>query len=61
LISPLIEIDFLLSLFERTLKSELCRNNVRISIIGDSSKLPKSLLKVINEVEKLQRTTRGFS
>ncbi|CDY62969.1 BnaC09g53760D [Brassica napus] len=55
------KIDFLLSLFERTLKSELCRNNVRISIIGDSSKLPKSLLKVINEVEKLQRTTRGFS
>ncbi|WZZ90110.1 hypothetical protein YC2023_118689 [Brassica napus] len=75
LISLLIEIDFLLSLFE-TLKSELkihqivfvmrvsqvcynlleCRNNVRISIIGDSSKLPKSLLKVINEVEEVTKS-----
>ncbi|KAL1193127.1 Dehydrodolichyl diphosphate synthase 2 [Cardamine amara subsp. amara] len=58
-IRPRIEIDFLLSLFERTLKSELetlAKNNVRISIIGDSSKLPKSLLKVINEVEEATKS-----
>ncbi|KAG2280323.1 hypothetical protein Bca52824_051543 [Brassica carinata] len=57
-IRPKIEIDFLLNLFERTLKSELetlAKNNVRISIIGDSSKLPKSLLKVINEVEEVTK------
>ncbi|KAH0869059.1 hypothetical protein HID58_076081 [Brassica napus] len=57
-IRPKIEIDFLLSLFERTLKSELetlAKNNVRISIIGDSSKLPNSLLKVINEVEEVTK------
>ncbi|KAF8049036.1 hypothetical protein N665_2318s0002 [Sinapis alba] len=57
-IRPKIEIDFLLNLFERTLKSELqtlAKNNVRISIIGDSSKLPKSLLKVINEVEQVTK------
>ncbi|KAL0750714.1 hypothetical protein Bca101_032717 [Brassica carinata] len=30
-------------------------NNVRISIIGDSSKLPKSPLKVINEVEEVTK------
>ncbi|CAA7032293.1 unnamed protein product [Microthlaspi erraticum] len=57
-IRPRIEIDFLLSLFERTLKSELqtlAKNNVRISIIGDSSKLPISLLRVINEVEEVTK------
>ncbi|XP_010443627.1 PREDICTED: dehydrodolichyl diphosphate synthase 2 [Camelina sativa] len=54
-IRPRIEIDFLFSLFERSLKSEfqnLAKNDVRISIIGDSSKLPKSLLRLINEVEE---------
>ncbi|KAG7538344.1 Decaprenyl diphosphate synthase-like superfamily [Arabidopsis suecica] len=57
-IRPRIEIDFLFSLFERSLKSEfqnLAKNNVRISIIGDSSKLPKSLLRVINEVEEVTK------
>ncbi|XP_010520210.1 PREDICTED: dehydrodolichyl diphosphate synthase 2 [Tarenaya hassleriana] len=54
-IRPKIEVNFLLSLFERSLKSELktlAENNIRISIIGDTSKLPKSLLQVINEVEE---------
>jgi ditrans,polycis-polyprenyl diphosphate synthase len=48
----------LFSLFERSLKTEfqnLAKNNVRISIIGDSSKLPKSLLRVINEVEEVTK------
>ncbi|EOA13761.1 hypothetical protein CARUB_v10026853mg [Capsella rubella] len=57
-IRPRIEIDFLFSLFERSLKTEfqkLAKNNVRISIIGDSSKLPKSLLRLINEVEEVTK------
>lgn len=54
-IRPKVEVDFLLSLFERALKSELesfARGGIRISVIGDSSKLPSSLLKLINDVEE---------
>ncbi|XVF19872.1 hypothetical protein REPUB_Repub11eG0148400 [Reevesia pubescens] len=54
-IRPKVEVDFLMSLFERALKSELesfSRDGIRISVIGDSSKLPTSLQKLINEVEE---------
>ncbi|OMO90455.1 Di-trans-poly-cis-decaprenylcistransferase-like protein [Corchorus olitorius] len=54
-IRPKVEVDFLLSLFERALKSEFesfAKGGIRISIIGDSSKLPTSLQKLINEVEE---------
>ncbi|KAG8662979.1 hypothetical protein MANES_01G162100v8 [Manihot esculenta] len=58
---PKVEVDFLLSLFERTLKAEMdkfVREGVRISVIGDSSRLPESLQKLINEVEE---TTKNYS
>ncbi|XVE59403.1 hypothetical protein DITRI_Ditri05aG0043800 [Diplodiscus trichospermus] len=54
-IRPKVEVEFLLSLFERALKSEMetfSRLGIRISVIGDSSKLPQSLQKLINEVEE---------
>ncbi|TYI64717.1 hypothetical protein E1A91_D09G107600v1 [Gossypium mustelinum] len=50
-----VEVDFLMSLFERALKSEVesfSRGGIRISVIGDSTKLPTSLQKLINEVEE---------
>ncbi|KAB2065522.1 hypothetical protein ES319_A09G094800v1 [Gossypium barbadense] len=54
-IRPKVEVDFLMSLFERALKSEVesfSRGGIRISVIGDSTKLPTSLQKLINEVEE---------
>lgn len=54
-IRPKVEVDFLLSLFERALKTEMDsfrKSGIRISVIGDSSKLPASLLGLINEVEE---------
>ncbi|XP_037497807.1 dehydrodolichyl diphosphate synthase 2 [Jatropha curcas] len=50
-----------MSLFEKSLKSEInnfVRQRIRISVIGDSSKLPQSLQRLINEVEE---TTKNFS
>ncbi|MCD7447032.1 hypothetical protein HAX54_021665 [Datura stramonium] len=52
---PKVEVDFLMGLFERGLKNELehfARAGIRISIIGDSSKLPKSLQNLIDKVVK---------
>ncbi len=50
---PALEVEFLMKLFEHHLKSELelmTRNEIRLRVIGDLSKLPKSTLKVVNEV-----------
>ncbi|KAK8596226.1 hypothetical protein V6N13_000872 [Hibiscus sabdariffa] len=58
-IRPKMEVDFLLSLFERALKSEMesfLRFGIRISVIGDSSKLPTSLQKLINQAEEATKT-----
>ncbi|KAG6760961.1 hypothetical protein POTOM_034149 [Populus tomentosa] len=54
-IRPKVEVDFLMSLFERMLKSELdnfIRQGARVSTIGDSSRLPESLKKLISDVEE---------
>ncbi|XP_059296492.1 cis-prenyltransferase 4, chloroplastic-like [Lycium ferocissimum] len=58
---PKVEVDLLMGLFERGLKNELedfARAGIRISIIGDSSKLPKSLQDLI---DKTVKTTEGNS
>ncbi|KAK4856565.1 hypothetical protein QYF36_018788 [Acer negundo] len=50
-----LEVEFLMNLFERMMKSELesfKRQSIRVSVIGDSSKLPKSLQEVIHEAEE---------
>ncbi|RZC69979.1 hypothetical protein C5167_033110 [Papaver somniferum] len=52
-IRPRVEVDFLMKLFENILKEELeffMRQEVRVSVIGDSSKLPRSLQKIIATV-----------
>ncbi|KAH0721669.1 hypothetical protein KY290_005819 [Solanum tuberosum] len=52
---PKVEVDILMSLFERALNDELenfARAGIRISIIGDSSKLPKSLQDLIAKAVK---------
>ncbi|XP_073006433.1 cis-prenyltransferase 4, chloroplastic-like [Typha latifolia] len=49
------EIDFLMMLFDRVLRenvNDFLREGVRVCIIGDSSKLPISLLKLAREVEE---------
>ncbi|XP_060176772.1 cis-prenyltransferase 4, chloroplastic-like [Lycium barbarum] len=58
---PKVEVDYLMGLFERGLTNELeefARAGIRMSIIGDSSKLPKSLQDLI---DKAAKTTEGNS
>lgn len=54
-IRPKVEVNFLMSLFERGIQSELdnfIREGIRISVIGDQSKLPTSLQKLIARAEE---------
>uniref|UniRef100_A0A5B7C083 Alkyl transferase n=1 Tax=Davidia involucrata TaxID=16924 RepID=A0A5B7C083_DAVIN len=54
-IRPKVEVDFVMNLFESGIKSELenfVREGIQISMIGDSSKLPKSLQKLIADAVK---------
>ncbi|KAK4275580.1 hypothetical protein QN277_018636 [Acacia crassicarpa] len=52
---PKVELDFLLRLFERTIDTEIeafASEGIRISVIGDTSKLPNSLQKMIHNAEE---------
>lgn len=52
---PKVEVDFLMNLFERGMKTELgnfMREDIRMSIIGNPSKLPRSLQEMITDVEE---------
>lgn len=52
---PKMEVDLLMDLFERSLTNELeelSREGIRVSIIGDTSKLPKSLQDLIDKAVK---------
>ncbi|KAL1348920.1 hypothetical protein AAHE18_07G115200 [Arachis hypogaea] len=54
-IRPKVEVDFLMSLFEKTINSEIdvfIREGIRISVIGDASKLPSSLIRMIKYAEE---------
>ncbi|KAI4306613.1 hypothetical protein L6164_029874 [Bauhinia variegata] len=54
-VRPKMEVDFLMSLFERTINSQsenIKRNGIRLSVIGDKSKLPKSLQRLIRYAEE---------
>ncbi|KAK3206516.1 hypothetical protein Dsin_020562 [Dipteronia sinensis] len=58
-----LEVEFLMRLFERMIKSELesCkRESIRVSVIGDASKLPKSLQEVIHEAEESTKENLKF-
>ena len=55
---PKKEVDFLMHLFERYLKSEIQRcikNNIRMSIIGRRDRLKPSLVKLIEKAENKTR------
>ncbi|KAL2317503.1 hypothetical protein Fmac_031379 [Flemingia macrophylla] len=54
-VRPKVEVDFLMRLFESTINSEVeafKREGIRISVIGDSSKLPESLKRLIANAEE---------
>ncbi|MCL7034539.1 hypothetical protein MKW94_017861 [Papaver nudicaule] len=60
-VRPQVEVDFLMKLFEKMLSKELekfMRNDVRVSVIGDSTKLPESLQEWITKVTE---TTKNNS
>lgn len=62
-VRPRVEVDFLMSLFERGIKSEIdnfIRKGIKISVIGDGSKLPKSLQKMIAEAEEMTKDFTNF-
>ncbi|PIA59386.1 hypothetical protein AQUCO_00400337v1 [Aquilegia coerulea] len=60
---PKMEVDFLMSLFERGIEAEVdnfIREDIRVSIIGDSSKLPNSLQKMIAKTEDVTKNNLGL-
>ncbi|RDX79207.1 Dehydrodolichyl diphosphate synthase 2, partial [Mucuna pruriens] len=62
-VRPKVEVDFLMKLFERTINSEIevfKREGIRISAIGDLSKLPNSLLRMITSAEESTKHNSRF-
>ncbi|XP_026439551.1 dehydrodolichyl diphosphate synthase 2-like [Papaver somniferum] len=62
-IRPQMEVDFLMNLFERILQEELdnfMRNSVRLSVIGDSRKLPNSLRRLIMKTTETTKNNSRF-
>ncbi|KNA08428.1 hypothetical protein SOVF_162660 [Spinacia oleracea] len=61
---PKEEVEYLLELFEGSLKhylSRYCRRNGgRVSVIGDRSTLPDSLQKAIEEIEEETKDNKGM-
>ncbi|KAJ0027891.1 hypothetical protein Pint_35182 [Pistacia integerrima] len=60
---PKVEVEFLMSLFEGGVKDGMgssLRENIRISVIGDISKLPKSLEELIINVEESTKNNSQF-
>ncbi|KAL5742561.1 hypothetical protein ACOSP7_029293 [Xanthoceras sorbifolium] len=60
---PKMEVEFLMSLLEEGVKEEMesfLRDNVRISVIGDLSKLQKSLVELIMNVEETTKNNTRF-
>ncbi|XP_020576586.1 uncharacterized protein LOC110022123 [Phalaenopsis equestris] len=60
---PKPEVDFLMMLFEHFFKNTLAdflREGIRLRIIGDSSKLPKSLQNSATELEEITRNNSGL-
>ncbi|KAF7816096.1 dehydrodolichyl diphosphate synthase 2-like [Senna tora] len=54
-VRPKVEVDFLMSLFERTINNQIevfRREGIRVSMIGDQSKLPSSLQRMVKNAEE---------
>jgi len=61
---PLAEVSFLMNLFKRYLRKEaqeLLKNNIRFTIIGDSSKLPKEVMSVVTWAQNLTHQCTGMN
>ncbi|CAK9164216.1 unnamed protein product [Ilex paraguariensis] len=62
-IRPKEEVDFLMMLFEevtKTFSEEGARLNFRLSVIGDKSKLPKSLNQILARAEQALKANSGL-
>ncbi|CAK9182811.1 unnamed protein product [Ilex paraguariensis] len=63
LIRPKEELDFLVSMFEEWVKSnmeEWARQNIRFSVIGNKSPLPRSIEQVLSEAEVALKANSGL-
>ncbi|KAK1355727.1 Alkyl transferase [Heracleum sosnowskyi] len=62
-VRPKMEVDFLMNLFEKGIKAELdnfMREDIKVSIIGDPSKLPMSLQRSIARLEETTKHNSGL-
>ncbi|XP_028797778.1 dehydrodolichyl diphosphate synthase 2-like [Neltuma alba] len=62
-VRPKVEVDFLMSLFERTITTEIDAfksEGIRISVIGDTTKLPDSLQRMIKYAEENTKESSVF-
>ncbi|KAK4477309.1 hypothetical protein RD792_016525 [Penstemon davidsonii] len=60
---PQEEVGFLMKLFEQVIQTdfnELTRHDMQISIIGDKSRLPKSLQSLITTAEESSKSNKGM-
>ena len=61
---PKLEVDFLMKLLDKYLKKELSvylENNIRLKVIGDTSKFSKSLQETINETQNKTSHCTGLT
>lgn len=61
---PTQEINFLMSLFQNSIKKEsssLIKNNVRFKLIGDLKPFPKKLVEKIRNLERLTEKNSGLT
>ncbi|KAK8337481.1 hypothetical protein V6Z12_A09G188300 [Gossypium hirsutum] len=60
---PKVEVEFLMSLFERGMQEDtgiFFRENIRISVIGDLTKLPKALQELMVNLEEATKNNTLF-
>ncbi|XP_006425056.2 LOW QUALITY PROTEIN: dehydrodolichyl diphosphate synthase 2 [Citrus clementina] len=58
-----VEVEFLMKLFEKSIKSELegfISEGIRISMIGDSSRLPRTLQELVRDAEDRTKNNSNF-
>lgn len=61
---PEAEVSALMALFKKYLKSEIktcMKNNVRSHVIGEKNRLPKDVLKVVEELEETTKDNTGLT
>jgi undecaprenyl diphosphate synthase len=61
---PAQEVDFLMSLFQDSIKKEsssLIKNNIRFKLIGDLKPFPKKLIDKIKDLENLTEKNTGLT